>query len=242
MSAPIIGITCNLLKVEKGAFIGLNRLSLIEEYATAVERAGGTPLILPLTQKEETITHYSHLMDALILSGGQDVHTQLYGQEPRKELGEVLYERDMFEIRLIKKISELKKPILGICRGLQILNVAFGGTLYQDIPTQIPSALQHQQHAAPHVGTHRIEIIENSLLKSILKNSSILTNSYHHQSVDQLAPGFKVTATSLDGVVEAIEKEGEPFVLGVEWHPEVMISSDQSMQDIFDYLVRTSQA
>lgn len=238
MNKPLIGITGSLLKIESGAFFGLQRSFIGHDYVLAILEAGGVPLILPVIEDNEAILRYSQLLDGLILSGGVDVHTQLYHQEPQKNLGPVIIERDLFEIKLFKEFYRLKKPVFGICRGIQLMNVAFGGSLHQDIASTIPEALQHNQYASPHTPTHTVDLIGESFLRSTFQSSSILTNSYHHQSIATLAPGFRITAISKDGVVEGIESEEDFFCLGVQWHPELMISTSPQMRELFCRFVK----
>lgn len=144
-------------------------------------------------------------------------------------------------IALIKEAILQKKPILGICRGLQILNVALGGTLYQDIPSEAPGNLVlHRQLSKEHVATHSVDILHGSKLKAIMQADSLLTNSFHHQSIKKLAPGLKISANSRDGIIEGVETSEANFIVAVQWHPECMVKSDSQMMHLFTHFVNAA--
>lgn len=239
---PLIGISTNQFILDKGPFTGQKRLFLNQEYIESILNAGGIPFPLPINASPEVIRQQISLMDAILFSGGQDINPLLYKEEPLSCLEEVCFDRDAFEISMINLAHSLKKPILGICRGLQLINVAFGGTLYQDIGQQFPiKSLQHSQKAHKAAATHHVDIAPHSKLHSIFGTDSILTNSFHHQAVKDLAPGFMVSAKAKDGVVEGIEKMDSPFLLGVQWHPEMMIERHPFMKKLFEALVSAAQ-
>lgn len=240
--SPIIGISANLLTIESGAFQGRERAAVGYDYVQAVKLAGGIPLILPIVEETQAVQSQVALIDGLLLSGGYDVSPLNYGEEPQRYLEETRPERDAYELALINVAYASQKPILGICRGLQLLNVAFGGTLYQDIPHAFSTSLQHSQKAKPEEATHTVELVEGSLLQQIMKTSTLLTNSYHHQAIKELAPGFQVNARAKDHVIEGIEKIGDLFILAVQWHPELMILKYTQMQRLFQGLVEAARS
>ena len=195
-------------------------------YVNAVRMAGGVPLVIPMTTDDKQIDAILNVIDALIMTGGEDLAPlEYYGEEPHPNLGEVVPARDAFDVKLIKKAVAKGIPVLGICRGVQALNVAFGGTLYQDIPTQLPTySIQHSQDAPGSLGTHSITIDKNSVLYKQVGVEKIAVNSFHHQAVKDVAPGFKATAKSKDGCIEAIEMVNNPKVWGVQFHPEHLVN------------------
>lgn len=213
-------------------------------YVESVIRAGGVPMVLPITQDHDLLNRMLDNIDALILTGGEDVDPlKWYGEEPLPALGGIAPERDSFDVALARLAVERGIPLLGICRGHQVINVAFGGTLYQDIPSQVKAShVKHRQSAPGDYGTHTIRIEQNSLLYKQLGTQSIAVNSFHHQAVKDMAPGFKVTATSVDGVVEAMEKIGSDQVYSVQFHPEVFTANNiDTFLGIFEYLIKKAE-
>ncbi|MFJ8458748.1 gamma-glutamyl-gamma-aminobutyrate hydrolase family protein [Lysinibacillus xylanilyticus] len=231
---PVIGITAF---VEDDLSSRLNAA-----YSKSVIEAGGIPLIIPLGV-EEDVAQILSLTDGLLLSGGYDVHPFLFGAEPTPKLGKVHPERDSVELALIEAAFIRQMPIFGICRGMQILNVALGGTVYQDIDSEYHSSklLKHKQQAARGVATHYVHVTPDSLLKMIIEEAQIAVNSFHHQAVNVVAEKMKVAAKSSDGIVEAVVHEDLPFCLGVQWHPEELaIVEDEGSKKLFTAFVRAS--
>lgn len=209
-------------------------------YVNAIKRAGGVPLVIPMTTDEKQIEAVLNVIDALVLTGGEDIDPlKYYGEQPHPNLGTVVPYRDEFDYKLVRMAVAKGIPVLGVCRGEQMLNVAFGGTLIQDIPTQVKGTfVKHSQKAPRNYGTHSITIEKGSQLNKILGVTEINVNSYHHQAVKDVAPGFKVTAYSKDGVVEAIEKIDNPKVMGVQFHPEGFVASgDDTFIGLFKALL-----
>ena len=227
---------------EKSVVIGVSASkpsSATETYIKAIRRSGGIPIIIPITTSEAELKALLKRIDGIVMTGGEDVEPWRYGEQPIPELGGVYPDRDEFDIKLIQLAAAKKLPIMGICRGLQVMNVAFGGTLYQDIPSQLP-----QSKVDHYFGTkraHKIEIKQESNLHRILGNEAVV-NSVHHQSVKDLAPGFTVTAVAEDGVVEGIEmKNGKP-IFGVQFHPEIFVSAgDDGFLGLFEYFVKAAK-
>lgn len=223
---PIIGIACPKM------FFPNNSLEpnfyVSNSYVDGVVRSGGTPLLLPLLHKPGApLRAMVEALDGLVLTGGEDPAPHLYGESPLPGLGEVDYERDLAEIELIRIARELNKPMLGICRGMQIINVALGGNLVQDIPSQIPQALQHSQKGSKLYAAHSVTLTAG-FLKDILGAETVLVNTSHHQAVKDPAPGLRVTAVAPDGVIEAIEND-DASIVGIQWHPERMWLHDDNM-------------
>ena len=162
------------------------------------------------------------MVDGILLSGGGDIDPLLFGEEPLRQNGEISPLRDSFELTLCRAALESGLPLFGICRGMQVMNIAAGGTIYQDIPAQTGSTLKHSQQAPRPHGTHSVLPLENSLLAALWGKNRVAVNSFHHQAVAQLGEGFSAAAHSPDGIIEAVEREDAPFVLGVQWHPEYL--------------------
>ena len=236
MKKPVIGITADLSRRQEGVHLGHLRHHLNDSYLKAVLRAGGAPVILPVTTCEEALQQQAEIIDGLLLSGGGDVNPLLFGEEPDVNLGGVDHERDAAETLLIRMAFAKRIPIFAICRGVQILNAAFGGTLYQHIYSQ-HFGVQHEQKTAGDFASHTIIIKEGSKLASLL-GSQTVTNSFHHQAVKKPAADFIVAANAKDGLIEAIEHADlSLFVLGVQWHPELMTEKHPPMLKLFEAFV-----
>ncbi len=208
-------------------------------YTRAVELAGGAPIAIPLQLGEATLHDiFSHL-DGLLLAGGVDVHPSEFGEEVAPYCGDIDRARDLVELQLLRWAIDQKLPVLGICRGNQMLNVAAGGTLYQDIGAQVNHALRHEHvNGEPYNRlTHSIEVDPPSRLARALGATHIDVNSLHHQSIKQVAPGFRVVARAPDGIIEGIESQNGHFALGVQFHPEWLIDDDARMMHLFQELV-----
>jgi putative glutamine amidotransferase len=238
LKLPIIGILANLLVIEEGTFAGTERIYVSRDYIHCVQKAGGVPIILPLTEDLNTLKRQIESIDALIISGGQDVHPQFYQEDVQEGMGPINLERDRYEIEVIRFALNLEMPILGICRGMQILNVACGGTLYQDLKRYFPGpTLNHSQELPKTEASHLIRISPNTLLYDILNTPTVPANSFHHQAIKELAEGFLPNAISEDRVIEGMEKKEGSFALGVQWHPEAMVDSHPHMLNIFKKLI-----
>jgi putative glutamine amidotransferase len=212
---PLIGIST-------GYSASDNSASLRFTYVDAVVNAGGIPVLIPLERDSLAAAEVISKVDGLILSGGEDVHPFFYGEESASALGGVNLERDCSDMWLLQSAVKLNKPVLAICRGEQLTNVTFGGTLYQDIPSQFPNrpTVQHGQRSAGTIAIHHINVVKDSRLYEIMQQEQLAVNSFHHQAVKDVAPDFKVVATAPDGVVEAIEGFPKYNILGVQFHPE----------------------
>ena len=230
---PLIGITSSYDRES-------NRTTLSRFYIQAVEAAGGLPLILPCLLGEKTVDSILATIDGLLLSGGVDVDPLLFGEEPLPSLGAICPERDIFELALTRRALALGVPILAICRGVQVLNIAAGGKVLQDIGSDIDKPIKHDQQAPLWYGSHSIEILPGSRLAAIFGEKAIV-NSFHHQAVGQIAKGFLATAWSSDGVVEALESDSPTFIVGVQCHPECMWERDNKMFELFREFVAAAR-
>jgi putative glutamine amidotransferase len=206
------------------------------DYVNRIAEAGGVPVLLTLTEDPDAIHRMVDVMDGLLLTGGEDVDPELYGQEPLMPGMIALAERDRFELELLKQFLVTEKPVLAICRGHQVLNVALGGTLIQDIPS-VNGVVHHSQSTPPPATTHHVELREDSLAAHVLGTTSVNVNSYHHQAVDHVAPSLRVTGRSEEGFVEALEHNKLPYVMGVQWHPERLCVDGSNQHLLFESFV-----
>ena len=233
---PLIGITGNIhIMNEKDNIPGLQRDYVNRSYALSVKMSGGIPLIIPAMEDEEGLRSILGRIDGLILSGGYDIAPDLYGEEPRASLGYTMRDVDMFYLSAIRTACSMDLPLFGICKGHQAINVAFGGTLYQDIGEK-GAVLKHSQSAPEMDPSHSVSIEEGTFLHNLL-GSSAMVNSFHHQAIKAPAPGLKIAAASSDGIIEAFEMEGGR-IIGVQWHPEMMAAhGNGDMLALFRYFV-----
>jgi putative glutamine amidotransferase len=218
---PIIGITLDA--EEGGSYSKLAWYALRHNYADVIAKAGGLPL--PLPHFPELAQEYAEKVDGLLITGGRfDVDPALFGATSVHPTVIIKPSRTQFEIEMVKLVYEAKKPILGICGGMQLLNVVLGGTLIQHIPDEIPNCLAHEQPNPRTEAGHAIEIYRDSLLHDVAQTQEAAVNSAHHQAVKIVAPSMRVNAVAPDGVIEGIEDLHHPFCLGVQWHPEYEVS------------------
>jgi len=202
-----------------------------------VVQAGGTPVLVPSVEDNGFIEEMLRTLDGVLVAGGDDAHPSLYGQEPHEKLGPVDEIKGRFEAALVRGALDAGLPLFGICGGLQMLNVVCGGTLYQDIASCAPPAMRQHPIVDDMRPCHDVEIVPGSRLHAILGETKLRVNSTHHQAVDALGDGLAVTARATDGVIEAIERPGEPFVLAVQFHPETLAPHDPIFQRPFDTFI-----
>lgn len=237
MRRPLIGITGrkdNSARLHNSPLIAVG-----ETYIRAVHKVGGTPVILPPVVQADDWATLLNQLDGLLFSGGEDIAPVHYGEAPESWLGGVDDERDDAELGLARLALNQQMPILGICRGHQVLNVALGGTLYQDLAVQVPGSLDHAYTPARPLGTlvHPVTIDSDSELAALLGGTTFQVNSAHHQAVREPGEGLRIVARAPDGVVEALEFPGYPFFVSVQWHPEVMVKFSDEMVPLFEALV-----
>lgn len=235
---PLIGIAGNVL-LNTAAINNLPISYTPQGFVNGVQQADAIPVVFPISDPAEAKDYISKV-DGLLLAGGQDVSPLLFGEEPSLKLGATNPARDAFEIALVKEAFHQAKPIFAVCRGLQLLNVAYGGTLYQDVSDYPDLAVQHIQLTHFETGAHTITIDDDSTIGKILGKQYVV-NTYHHQAIKELAEPFKAVAWSKDGLIEAFEaKSPNQSIVAVQWHPELMIPYDLMMQRLFtDFVKRT---
>lgn len=212
-------------------------------YLKAIRAAGGIPLILPLDLEEEDLIQLVDTCDGFLFTGGPDIHPFYFGEETQEHCSKVCLRRDRMELALLKLVMKAEKPVLGICRGIQLLNVALGGDLYQDIPSQFPQdfPIAHTQPFDYVIPSHKVEVLPDTLLARLTGCQTLQVNSMHHQACRRLAPGLTACGHASGGLIEAIEKPDYPFFLGVQWHPEYLWEQDPSMRAIFEAFVKADR-
>lgn len=238
---PIIGILANYtiddqigIKLNLGV-AGQEWQLLPDDYIAAIESAGGSPVIVPVTKDINTIIPFLKLLDGIILTGGPDIDPQIYGENPLPGIQEIDVKRDNHELALVNYIlNETNLPILGICRGLQLLTVATGGALYQDIIKERENSFNHTVlDVVKYHSTHYVMIKKDSIFYEIFGQEKIGVNSFHHQAVKEIGKDFKATMIADDGVIEGIEMFGDRFVCAVQWHPESMFQYESKYLKLF---------
>lgn len=214
---------------------------MLPGYIDGVRQAGGLPVLFPLTTDEEELYQLMDLCDGFLFTGGHDVSPGIYCEDILEGLTICCEKRDIMESIVLRKAMEADKPVLGICRGIQFINAALGGTLYQDIPLQHPSKVVHNQPAPYDIPAHKVTVIEGSPLHDLVKRDVLSVNSYHHQAVKDVSPELEVMAVSPDGLAEALYKPDQSFLWTVQWHPEFSYSKDVYSRMIFDAFVKAMQ-
>ncbi|MCM1252846.1 MAG: gamma-glutamyl-gamma-aminobutyrate hydrolase family protein [Clostridium sp.] len=208
-------------------------LWMLPGYLDGIAEAGGLPIIFPMKADGEEVVQLCDLCGGFLFTGGHDVSPEMYGEKPIPELVASCEMRDKLEKQVLDYALAHDKAVLGICRGIQFINAALGGNLYQDIPLQHPSKIEHHMPPPYDEVCHTVKIMRDSALYHLLRTDVIGVNSYHHQAVKMIAPGLQVMAVSEDGIVEAVCMESKNFVWGVQWHPEFSHQKDESSRKIF---------
>jgi putative glutamine amidotransferase len=234
---PLIGITADSAGLEQaGPKTNQQAIfTLASRYCDAIQKAGGLPIIIPHSPSRTQIRHLLRRVDGLLISGGDfDIDPSYYGEPPLASLGKIKAQRTFTEMESIVLGLERDLPMLGICGGAQAINVALGGSLYQDIATQLPHALEHQRN---HSNGHGIELPQGTLLHKIFNRGTIKVNTTHHQAIRTPGKGLVINATATDGLIEGIESTKHSFVLGVQWHPEVLAQRSPAHRRIFSSFI-----
>jgi len=226
---PLIGVSLGC---------GEKKSSVNHTYIRSVLMNGGIPYLIPVTDDVEVLRQIVSLLDGIVFTGGEDFAPAYFGEEEHEQLGEVNDVRDTYDLTLFKLASDRNIPTLGICRGLQLINVAMGGTLYQDLPAEKPSDINHRQEEEGTVPTHGVSVVEGSVMHQILGEKEIQVNSFHHQAIEKLAPGLKIVGWANDSVVEMIEAFPHRPIIGTQFHPEIFTAEgDTLMGKLFKFLV-----
>ncbi len=238
--APLIGITADVSEVasERANKPNENLIFLAERYLRAIESAGGIPIVLPAARSKSAIDRVLDILNGLVVSGGNfDIHPRHYGEKPIRELRAIKAARTDFELETTGAALRRDLPILGICGGAQAINVVFGGSLYQDISKQIPGVRAHERSGGKTAVDHPIRLETRSHLFAIFGRRSLKVNTTHHQAVKKPGRGLVVNAVADDGVIEGIESTEHRFVVGVQWHPEVLAPHHKIQQRLFSAFV-----
>ena len=239
---PIIGCTSYRKYIDQRRPIEV--YGLMPSYTEAITAAGGIPLLIPLGLSEEDLQVVLQRIDGLVLPGGGDVEPEIYGGQYHDTLWGINPERDRTELFMGQIAVREQKPILAICRGIQVFNVALGGTLWEDIGSMVPGAIRHDapDDRPRNFLAHAVEVEAESLLAQHLGGGRHQVNSIHHQAIRVLASELVVTATAPDEIIEGVEVPGHPFAIGVQWHPENLVADDHAMLALFEGLVEAARA
>lgn len=233
MLRPVIGVM-PLVDEERESYW------ILPGYMKGIEAAGGIPVMLPLTQDKAVLRSLAEFFDGFLFTGGQDVSPELYGEKILPECGRCCPERDLMESILLDSVLAFDKPVLGICRGIQILNAAMGGTLYQDISSQRPAPFDHHMTPPYNRDVHKVTLTEDSPLYAMLGVRELGVNSYHHQAVKTVSEKLKICAVSEDGLTEGLYMPDRKFVMAVQWHPEFSYTTDENSLKIFREFVKAA--
>ena len=211
---------------------------MIPGYLNGLQTVGALPIMLPVIESKRELQAVMEMCDGFLFTGGQDVAPAMYHSEKSSLCGECSPERDKMEMLILDEAMKRDKPILGICRGIQFINAALGGTLWQDIPTELPSDVKHCQKPPYDIPSHDVKIEPDSPLYSLLKRKNISVNSYHHQGIQELSPQLISMASAPDGLIEAVYAPDQKFLWAVQWHPELAYQTDDNSRLIFEEFVR----
>ncbi|MAI85149.1 MAG: gamma-glutamyl-gamma-aminobutyrate hydrolase [Rickettsiales bacterium] len=236
MTKPIIGITLDL--EENNKYSKFPWYALRKNYSDSVIKGGGLPVFIP--NEISLIKKYINLIDGLLITGGNfDIHPKIYGEKLITDKINIKKDRTYFELKITESAIKNNMSILGICGGQQLLNVVFGGNLFQHIPFEFDTKIEHEQENPRNEASHKVNIIRNTKLRDIVSSETMFVNSAHHQSVKKIGAGLKVNATAEDSVIEGIEAENLRFCLGIQWHPEFLIDKNDIV--IFNEFIKAAK-
>jgi putative glutamine amidotransferase len=237
---PLIGITADAGAPARNGTVAHSSLVLPQRYLAAIERAGAVPVVLPNQPGKATIRRLLGMLNGLVLSGGDfDIHPSYYGEKPIKQLGAVKPRRTEFELEIADAAMNRNLPVLGICGGAQAINIALGGSLYQDIAAELGHTGVAEHTSRNPQGGHAVRVEPGTKLSRILQRARVTVNTSHHQSVKKLGRGLLVNAIADDGVIEGIESTRHAFVLGVQWHPEALSAHQLAQRRLFCAFVQS---
>lgn len=231
---PVIGISAEVDN-EKD-------IKLKNTYVHAIEASGGLPMVLPYTEDEKTVELFAELCDGFLFTGGNDVSPARYGEKQKDVCGQIQYFRDAYEFNLFRHVMKVTKPVLAICRGAQLVNVALGGTLYQDIPSEKPSDITHRQGDFGSSPIHSVKLVANTPLSLLIDQEKMQVNSLHHQAIKTLGKGLEIMAVAGDGIVEAVYMPRGQYFQAYQWHPERMFDTDAQSRLIFEEFINACNA
>ena len=208
-------------------------------YIQAIEQSGGVPILLPYTENEQVLSKYIQMCNGFFFTGGKDIEPIRYGEEQSKDCGIVQKHRDALEFALFERAFATQKAILGVCRGCQVINVALGGTLYQDIPSQYKTTIAHRQTQEKHLPSHSVSVVVDTPLYALINDETRMqANSFHHQAIKTLGKGLKSMAYADDGIIEGIYHTEHRYLRGYQWHPERLYDSDKNNRLLFDDFIK----
>lgn len=230
---PIVGIL---------AEVNEEKTAVLHTYIRAIEESGGIPVLIPYIEREETFDRFLTFCDGFFFTGGADIDPGRYGEKSHPESGPFQPLRDVLEFSMLEKVYASEKPILGVCRGAQLLNVFLGGALYQHIPDVFASSVFHRQSEPKTSPSHSILICEHTPLRELVGKDDMLGNSFHHQAVKTLGKGLRVMAKASDGIVEAFYSESYPYLRAYQWHPERLFAIDADNKKIFEDFISATES
>lgn len=234
---PIIGLTSSYLKNED-----TEQVFLPHSYFDAIRHFGGIPLLIPVFAAPEELEFLLSQCDGLILTGGNDIDPAIYGETLLNDSVVIAPERDRGEALVLDLVLSRNLPVFGICRGIQMMNVYFGGTLYQDIPAQMTTDIAHRMEKPYHRTSHSCQVVQGTPLHHLTGQTVIGVNSHHHQAIKDLAPGFVFMGCSEDGIIEAMYDPSRPFLWAVQWHPERIWDIEESSAKLFEAFIAACKA
>ncbi|RZT23897.1 gamma-glutamyl-gamma-aminobutyrate hydrolase family protein [Fictibacillus sp. BK138] len=241
---PLIGLTSTVMSINtiETQNENVDTIVVYNKFAETVRDAGGIPVVIPMGKPEEA-DYYAKMCDGIIFTGGEDISSITYGEEPHPKVKKVNKHRDDFEIELVKKARENERAILAMCRGYHLLNVSYGGTIVQDVVSEFDDAINHFQSSATRTEpSHTVTIDENSKLYKIVGEKEVAVNSFHHQAIGEVGKGLRVAARAADGIIEALELEDDEatFLLGTQWHPEELRHENKNMMAIITNFIEAA--